>query len=385
MDLSSSERFTRVTGRLRALLLLTLTMAVATPLSGQSALERPPNMHGTWVGRSGTLYFHFLHRFLDTGPPVRKVINYPTLLLAGTLPFDVLVGARYSTNSELVPSVPNEWEFFGRYAPVSQARGAPVTLTAGAAYNEASRSWDGELEVARAVGPVRLLAAGRAFSNGYDGGEARYALAGGATLRVVEHVALAGDYAKLLDATDAERAAWSAGVQLSIPYTPHTLSLQVSNASTTTLEGSSLGFARRRWGFEFTVPVTLSRYLGSGSGAATESAPAAPTVAGDSVVEVGMTNQLRYTPETLRIRAGQTVVWRNGSDVLHTVTADPSRAAQASSVSLPEGVEAFDSGDMPPGATFRYTFTVPGEYTYFCVPHELAGMIGRIVVTGEGS
>ena len=35
---------------------------------------------------------------------------------------------------------------------------------------------------------------------------------------------------------------------------------------------------------------------------------------------------------------------------------------------------------MPPGGTFDYTFTVPGTYRYFYVPHEALGMIGTIVV-----
>jgi hypothetical protein len=32
----------------------------------------------------------------------------------------------YATNSELSPRYPNEWEFFGRVAPLDQARGAPI-------------------------------------------------------------------------------------------------------------------------------------------------------------------------------------------------------------------------------------------------------------------
>jgi plastocyanin len=58
----------------------------------------------------------------------------------------------------------------------------------------------------------------------------------------------------------------------------------------------------------------------------------------------------------------------------------PEDATNVNDVSLPKGAATFDSGFMPPGATFDYTFTVPGTYHYFCVPHEKAGMVGTIVV-----
>ena len=35
---------------------------------------------------------------------------------------------------------------------------------------------------------------------------------------------------------------------------------------------------------------------------------------------------------------------------------------------------------MNPGRHFEVTLTVPGVYDYFCAPHEVAGMVGRIVV-----
>lgn len=377
-----NRRSCEPTDRSNLLLILLVTLsplvagfAVPGSAAAQSVMERPPNMHGAWTGRSGTLYFNFLHRFTDTGAPLRKVINYPTFLLGGTLPGDVLLGVRYATNSELVARVPNEWEAFVRYSPLRQDRGSPFTASIHAAYNEAARSVDGELELARSIGPVRLLAAGRAFSDGYDTGESRFVLAGGAVLQLFRYLAVAGDYARDVEGDRDE--AWGIGIQTSIPYTPHSLSIQVSNASTTTLQGASLGFDRRRWGFEFTVPLTLSRYFG---GDRAEAVPATAP-AGEGVTEVGMTNQLTYSPETVRIRVGETVRWRNTSDVLHTVTADPARAANRDNVGLPEGAETFHSGDMAPGAVFEHTFRVAGTYRYICVPHELAGMIGTVIVT----
>jgi plastocyanin len=372
----------RTGGRGRALAVAVLLLLVAAPRgTAQSVLDRPPNFQGTWVGETGTVYFNFLHRFIATDPPVRKVINYPTFLLGVGLPLDLLLGANYTTNSTLVPQVPNEWEYYARFAPLLETRGAPVSLALQAGYNNAARSWDGQVTVGRAFGPVRLMGSGRAFSNAFDDGEARYAWAGGATVRLARYVALAGDYGDLIDRPDGEgEPVWSAGVQLQIPFTPHTLSLHATNALTTTLEGASVGTDETRYGFEFTIPLTLSRYFGSDS--EQNARQAAPVPGSGIAAEVGMTNRLTFTPDTVRIRVGETVRWTNGSALLHTVTLDPSKATNAASVSMPAGASTFDSGNIEPGATFDHTFTVPGEYKYVCIPHEAAAMVGWVIVEG---
>lgn len=67
----------------------------------QSLLERPPNLSGNWAGNPGTLYFNFIHRFRASDAPERKVSNYPTFLVAAGLPYRLLVGFNYATNSDL--------------------------------------------------------------------------------------------------------------------------------------------------------------------------------------------------------------------------------------------------------------------------------------------
>ncbi len=74
------------------------------------------------------------------------------------------------------------------------------------------------------------------------------------------------------------------------------------------------------------------------------------------------------------------MLWRNTSALPHTVTADPSKVVRPENVILPEGAAAFDSGNMDPGATFSHTFTTAGTYRYVCIPHELANMIGVVIV-----
>jgi plastocyanin len=104
----------------------------------------------------------------------------------------------------------------------------------------------------------------------------------------------------------------------------------------------------------------------------------AQTTSGPAAV-VGMTNTLSFTPDTVRIEAGETVRWKNNSVIVHTVTADPEEATMDKSVRLPEEASSFHSGDLEPKATFEHTFEVPGRYRYFCVPHE-AAMRGTVIV-----
>jgi len=89
----------------------------------------------------------------------------------------------------------------------------------------------------------------------------------------------------------------------------------------------------------------------------------------------------RFAPEKVTIKVGQSVQWVNNAQTLHSVDADPSMVQDAKDISLPDGAKPFDSGFMNPGATYEYTFTVPGTYKYTCVPHEKDGMMGTIEVT----
>ena len=73
------------------------------------------------------------------------------------------------------------------------------------------------------------------------------------------------------------------------------------------------------------------------------------------------------------------VQWVNGGETVHSVST-AANAQNPNDTSIPKGATAFDSGFIPPGGDFSYTFTVPGTYRYFCLPHEKAGMVGVIVV-----
>jgi plastocyanin len=109
---------------------------------------------------------------------------------------------------------------------------------------------------------------------------------------------------------------------------------------------------------------------------------ALPSIAAAKTVEVKMTDTpARFAPEKVAIKVGDTVEWNNNAASLHSVTTNKSVAQNPSDVSSPPAAKPFDSGFMPPGAKWSYTFTVPGTYKYLCLPHEKDGMVGYVVVT----
>jgi plastocyanin len=86
-----------------------------------------------------------------------------------------------------------------------------------------------------------------------------------------------------------------------------------------------------------------------------------------------------FDPIGIHIEPGQTVRWIVQSNV-HTTTAYHPRNDHHS-LRIPERAEPWDSHYLVnPGSHFEVTLSVPGVYDYFCLPHEAAGMVGRIVV-----
>ena len=339
----------------------------ATPLRAQSLLERTANISGDWVTRPGVVQFNFLHRFVVSDPPERKVTNFPTFSLATGITSRIAVGTNYTTNSVLAPRYPNEWELFARWQPLLQGERMPVTVGGQVGYNSAASGVDGEASVARRFGVLKLLGVARLLSNPYEDGEMQFAYGGGVIVQPLKWLAISGDVATLAerDSARGEEVAWGAMVAIAIPGTPHTFSLEASNANSLTLQGASRGLDRVRYGFEFTIPITLARYFGGGKPkAAATPASADPNAAQASgvVFDAGMTG-LAFTPSRIEIAPGTTVTWRNGDPVAHTVTASDG---------------TFDSGAIDPGRTWSRTFVTPGEYDFFCTPHPF--MKGVVVV-----
>ncbi|RYF38701.1 MAG: hypothetical protein EOO27_50375 [Comamonadaceae bacterium] len=94
-----------------------------------------------------------------------------------------------------------------------------------------------------------------------------------------------------------------------------------------------------------------------------------------------------FDPAGIRIAPGDTVRWVqiNG---FHSITAYHPRNDNHE-LRIPASAQPWDSDILLAasplrGATFERTFMVPGVYDYFCRPHEMAGMVGRIVVGDPG-
>ena len=76
-----------------------------------------------------------------------------------------------------------------------------------------------------------------------------------------------------------------------------------------------------------------------------------------------------FSQEIVRINAGDTVFWK-ATNKGHNVEF-------VSKNGVPEGVEKFKSKI---GKDTEFTFTIPGIYAYWCVPHKAMGMIGFVIV-----
>ena len=73
-----------------------------------------------------------------------------------------------------------------------------------------------------------------------------------------------------------------------------------------------------------------------------------------------------FTPSQITIAKGGTVTWTNNDTTTHTVVDDLSNAGGP------------NSGNIPPGGTYSFTFNKTGSFQYHCTIHP--SMRGTIVV-----
>ncbi|RDI51384.1 copper binding plastocyanin/azurin family protein [Microvirga subterranea] len=95
-------------------------------------------------------------------------------------------------------------------------------------------------------------------------------------------------------------------------------------------------------------------------------------------------SQVWFDPVGLHVEPGQTIRWINldpGNS--HTATAYHPKNFERPR-RIPEGAEPWDSDYLLPNESFSVTLAVEGIYDFYCVPHEHAGMVGRIIVGQPG-
>lgn len=85
-----------------------------------------------------------------------------------------------------------------------------------------------------------------------------------------------------------------------------------------------------------------------------------PGVTRAAQVNVSM-SPTSFSPKNVTINVGDTVLWTNTDSIQHTVTATDS---------------SFNSGTLPSGKVYSYTFTIPGTYSYYCMFHGAPGGVG---------
>lgn len=243
--------------RARFVLVGMLGILGAFPAEAQPLTSKTVNLESPEPAPLGQLQFPFTHRFSVFGG---KVTSSPTFTLSTGLSPRTSVALRYATSSDVNPTVPgafNEWEPLVKHRALSQASGAPLDVTGVLSYNTASRSTDGALVLGRHWGRLAGLGTLKGFSNGYGLGPAS---AAGAGIRwnLTRYLQVSADLNRLLSGSMApgSQPAWSVAAALEIPYTPHSVSLYLTNANTHTLEGTSRGTPQLRAGFEFLVPFS---------------------------------------------------------------------------------------------------------------------------------
>jgi plastocyanin len=129
-------------------------------------------------------------------------------------------------------------------------------------------------------------------------------------------------------------------------------------------------------------------YLGGGLVAARALGPA---TADNGQIEIAMQgrgdgSRVWFDPVGVLIEPGQTVRWVNRNPGnSHTTTAyNPENFGKP--LRMPKAAKSWNSDFLLPDESFSVTFGVAGVYDFYCIPHEHAGMVGRIIVgSPEGS
>lgn len=107
----------------------------------------------------------------------------------------------------------------------------------------------------------------------------------------------------------------------------------------------------------------------------------------DGVVEIRMQGRddgshVWFDPIGVLVKPGQTVRWTNLNEGNSHTTTAYSPANFDRPLRIPKAAKSWDSDYLLPNETFSITFTEKGVYDYYCIPHEHAGMVGRIIVGG---
>ena len=123
---------------------------------------------------------------------------------------------------------------------------------------------------------------------------------------------------------------------------------------------------RRFIGYGALLLVLFAAVLGAGT-------MAAPAV-GAAAKHVTIKN-MAFTPQTITVKAGAKVTWKNTDGVAHSVASADSMKTTAALTGL------FASGTLNKGQAFSFTFKTKGTFYYECTFHaSTASMHGKVIV-----
>lgn len=131
--------------------------------------------------------------------------------------------------------------------------------------------------------------------------------------------------------------------------------------------------------------LTRREMLTAGGGFAAALSPWFKAALASEVVEIRMEGRddgshVWFDPIGILIKPGQTIRWTNlNPGNSHTTTAyHPANFERP--LRIPKAAKSWNSDYLLPNESFSVLFTENGVYDYFCIPHEHAGMVGRVLV-----
>jgi plastocyanin len=99
-----------------------------------------------------------------------------------------------------------------------------------------------------------------------------------------------------------------------------------------------------------------------------------PAEQGEQAADAVVTMSLTFMPTDITVKVGDTVTWRNGETIGHTITSgqwgEVNEATGLRGTQTPDGM--FDHKLSPRGEegdTFSFTFDEAGTFLYYCQPH----------------
>jgi plastocyanin len=85
---------------------------------------------------------------------------------------------------------------------------------------------------------------------------------------------------------------------------------------------------------------------------------------------------LVFEPSEFTVKSGDTITFKNNAGYPHNIVFDEDEVPSGVDVSKISQEEYLNAA----GETFSITLTVPGTYSFYCEPHQGAGMVGKITV-----